>query len=301
MSTVARAAKKRPAALSSERPTRSASATGVGGARLAASEPGSRLTETFQGMLSALADPAHTGKLFPAGITKISLSITLTGGISGSIDIEGPTPKELTGGSDEEIMRLRSRVRSLIAGSNVDTSASDSTRATTYLAIVRDAVLELDGTNKENVVRFLVRTAWHEGAALTKRVQSGGGPARSFLQMEPGAAKDGVTRATQKGWLGNLATASGYSESNLKAAAADLSLGDPWPAGNLVEEGLKSADLFGVEVGRAFLSAGATPIPSDLDEQADFWESDWHRVTDAQKKAQWLANAKKVNKLLNWT
>jgi hypothetical protein len=199
------------------------------------------------------------------------------------------------------VMQLRAQVKRIITASNVDTSASELDRATTFLDIVRDAVRELDGSNKDNVVTFLVRTAWHEGAALTKRVQSAGGPARSFMQMEPGAAKDGVTRASKKGWLDSLATASGNTEADLKSAAAALSLGDPWPAGNLIEEGLKSYDLFGVEVARAYLSAGADPIPIDLAEQADYWESDWHRVTDSAKKAQWLANAKKVNKLLGWT
>lgn len=202
--------------------------------------------------------------------------------------------------ADHAIMRLRAQIKSVVASTNVDTSASESDRATAFLAIVRDAVIELDGSNKDNVVTFLVRTAWHEGAALTKRVQSGGGPARSFMQMEPGAAKDGVTRATKKGWLGILATATGDKEEDLTTAAAALSLGSAWPSGNLIEEGLKLYDLFGVEVARAYLSAGADPIPSDLDEQADYWESDWHRVTDAAKKAQWLANAKKVNKLLGW-
>lgn len=198
------------------------------------------------------------------------------------------------------VMRLRARVKSYIASGNVDITAPEKDRATTFLAIAREAVLELDGSNKDNVVTFLVRTAWHEGAALTKRVQSPSGPARSFMQMEPGAASDGVKRAKSKGWLDSLATASGNTEADLTAAAAALSLGQPWPAGNLIEEALKSFDLFGLEVARAYLSASSSPIPTDLDEQADYWESDWHRVPDPTKKAQWLANAKKVNKLLGW-
>ena len=60
------------------------------------------------------------------------------------------------------------------------------------------------------------------------------------------------------------------------------------------------ARLIGVEVARAYLSASSSAIPTDLDEQADYWESDWHRVPDPTKKAQWLANAKKLNKLLGW-
>ena len=198
------------------------------------------------------------------------------------------------------VMRLRARVKSYIASGNVDITAPEKDRATTFLAIARDAVRELDGSNKDNVVTFLVRTAWHEGAALTKRVQSPSGPARSFMQMEPGAASDGVKRAKSKGWLDSLATASGSTEAELTAAAAALSLGQPWPAGNLIEEALRSFDLFGVEVARAYLSASSSPIPTDLDEQADYWESDWHRVPNPAKKAQWLANAKKVNKLLGW-
>ena len=119
--------------------------------------------------------------------------------------------------------------------------------------------------------------------------------------MEPGAASDGVKRAKSKGWLDSLATASGNTEADLTAAAAALALGKPWPAGNLIEEALKSFDLFGVEVARAYLSAGSSVIPTDVGEQADYWESDWHRVPNAAKKAQWLVNAKKVNKLLGWT
>lgn len=199
------------------------------------------------------------------------------------------------------VMRLRAQVKRYIKASNVDITAPDKDRANSFLAIVREAVLELDGLNKDNVVTFLVRTAWHEGASLTARVQSGGGPARSFMQMEPGAASDGVKRAKNKGWLDSLATASGNTEADLTDAAAALTLGEPWPAGNLIEEALKSFDLFGVEVARAYLSTSSSVIPSVLSEQADYWETDWHRVPNAVKKAQWLANAKKVNKLLGWT
>ena len=198
------------------------------------------------------------------------------------------------------VMRLRGQVKNYIALGNVDTKAPEKDRATSFLAIVREAVSELDGSNKDNVVTFLIRTAWHEGAALTARVQSGGGPARSFMQLEPGAASDGVKRAKTKGWLDSLATASGNTEADLATAAAALSLGKPWPAGNLIEEALRSFDLFGVEVARAYLSASSSAIPSDLDEQADYWESDWHRVKNPSKKAQWLANAKKLNKILGW-
>ena len=197
-------------------------------------------------------------------------------------------------------MRLRADIERMIVASNVDTSASDVDRATSYLAVVRNAVTELDGSNKDNVVTFLVRTAWHEGAGLTKRVQSGGGPARSFMQMEPGAAKDGVIRAKKKRWLDTLATASGNTEVDLESAAADLSLSAPWPAGNLIEEGLRLYDLFGVEAARAYLSVSADPIPGELNEQADYWEDKWHGLPDAVKKAQWLSNAKKLNKVLGW-
>jgi hypothetical protein len=199
------------------------------------------------------------------------------------------------------IMRLRARVKSYIAAGNVDIAAPDTERAKTFLAIVREAVLELDGSNKDNVVTFLVRTAWHEGSALTKRVQSPSGPARSFMQMEPGAASDGVKRAKSKGWLDSLATASGNTASDITSSAAALSLGKPWPAGNLIEEALRSYDLFGVELARAYLSASSSPIPTDLDDQADYWESEWHRVPDPTKKAQWLTNAKRINKLLGWS
>jgi len=145
-------------------------------------------------------------------------------------------------------MRLRAHVKSYIASGNVDITAPEKDRATTFLAIAREAVLELDGSNKDNVVTFLVRTAWHEGAALTKRVQSPSGPARSFMQMEPGAASDGVKRAKSKGWLDSLATASLAP--------------DPWNAKKkaLFVRGTREADTIVVNVARGIVTVQAEMV-----------------------------------------
>lgn len=214
----------------------------------ATNEVPTALTETLGNVLSQLQSP----KLFPFGITKINLTLSLPGNISASINVEGPSSGKALGIHG-----------SFIRVANVDISASDADRANAYVLIVEQALLELDGVKKDNVVRFLVRTGWHEGAKLTARVQVGGGPARSFLQMEPGAAKDGVLRAKAKGWSAAVAAAGSMSETDLSAAADDLALGSPWPGGNLVESALKTYDLFGVEVGRAYLSASPTQIPTD--------------------------------------
>lgn len=247
------------------------------------------LTETLDNVLNQLQSP----KLFPFGITKINLTLSLPGNISASINVEGPGSGKAPGVHD-------SLLGGLMRVANVDIGASDADRAKAYVLIVEQALLELDGVKKDNVIRFLVRTGWHEGAKLTARVQVGGGPARSFLQMEPGAAKDGILRASAKGWSAAVAAAGSISETDLSEAADDLVLGSPWPSGNRVESALKTYDLFGVEVGRAYLSASPTQIPTDRTAQANYWESEWHRVSAPAKKAQWLANARVVDALLGW-
>lgn len=119
--------------------------------------------------------------------------------------------------------------------------------------------------------------------------------------MEPGAAIDAIDRATQKRWLDKLAAAAATTAGQLQDATGELSLGSPWPAGNLIEEKLLGYDLFALMMARAYLSRLPDAVPADIVQQSDFWEKHWHRVADPQKKAKWLEDAKRLDKLVTWS
>lgn len=195
---------------------------------------------------------------------------------------------------------VRRQLQWLATTGNVDPGSAPADRATAFHELAREALQQLDGRVRDEIAVFLVRTGWHEGADLTKRTQHPGGPGRGFIQFEPGAAKDAIGRAEQKRWLPALATAAATRGADLKSAAARLALGQPWPTGNLIESSLLSYDLFGLMLARSYLSTTSAAIPADLEAQADYWEKWWHRVTAPQKKAKWIADAKRLDGVMGW-
>lgn len=193
------------------------------------------------------------------------------------------------------------RPREPARGSNVDIGANPAERAKQFVELARIAIQSLDGSVDAAILSFHVRTGWHEGMDLTKRTQHPTGPGRGFLQMEPGAARDAIDRAVQKQWIDKIATAASTSAKPLREAASELALGKPWPAGNLVQASLLNVDIFALMAARAYLSRGAEPIPEDLVQQSEFWEAHWHRKAAPAKKAKWLADARRLDKLLDWS
>jgi hypothetical protein len=193
------------------------------------------------------------------------------------------------------------RPREPARGSNVDIGANPAERARQFVELARIAIQSLDGSVDAAILSFHVRTGWHEGMDLTKRTQHPTGPGRGFLQMEPGAARDAIDRAVQKQWIDKIATAASTTAKPLREAASELALGKPWPAGNLVQESLLNVDIFALMAARAYLSRGAEPIPEDLVQQSEFWEAHWHRKAAPAKKAKWLADARRLDKLLDWS
>lgn len=191
--------------------------------------------------------------------------------------------------------------RKLVPASNVDIGAKPAERARQFLELAHQAIQSLDGSVGAAILSFHVRTGWHEGMDLTKRTQHPSGPGRGFLQMEPGAAKDAIARAVNKRWIDKLAMAASTTAKLLEKAASDLALGRPWPVGNLIQASLLDYDIFALMAARAYLSRGPEPIPEDLVQQSEFWEAHWHRKADAAKKAKWLADARRLDKLLDWS
>lgn len=199
------------------------------------------------------------------------------------------------------LRRLADANAAVARARNVDINAPDEDRARSYEQLARACVNALGGG--EDAIRFVVRTGWHEGAKLKKRVQSAGGPARSFLQTEAQAARDAVLRAKAKSWLDELATVAGRTESELEAAAKLLptSGGSPhFPAGNLIGSLLESDDLFGVYLGRIYVTTTSDPFGSTRSEQADFWEKHWHKVPNPAAKQQFITGARQVDAWFGW-
>lgn len=169
------------------------------------------------------------------------------------------------------------------ASDNVDVAATPKDRVNHMRELVAFAVDELDETApsdaKKNTVLFLMRVAWHEGAQLTARRQSGGGPGRSFFQFEPAKAKDGVDHAITKKVIGDVAAAGGSTSKRIEDSAKDLVLGSPWPNGGLIEKLLggedEAVDLFGIYLARISLKRIPSVIPTDLDGQAEYWAKHW--------------------------
>ncbi len=155
----------------------------------------------------------------------------------------------------------------LADGGNVDKHAPPGERKRVLVELISTVVDDLDasGANPENKKSFLLHVAWHEGARLTTRIQSGEGPARSFYQMERGKAVDAVSAGTSQD-----AILSAWTE--LQGAS-----GSYFPEGNLIGNLLSSDDhdLFATYMARIALKRVSVPIGTSYEEHADYWADHW--------------------------
>jgi hypothetical protein len=218
-----------------------------------------------------------------------------------------PSSKVLNEARLRVLHQLASAAKALSTARNIDVGRPNKDRAIAYEALVRQCTTDIGGNG--DVVKFLVRTAWHEGAKIKKRIQDPKkpgdppGPARSFLQMEAQSAKDAIERAGQKSWMDELALVSGKAESNIKSAGDELPKSGQtpyFPNGNLIGSLLESDDLFGIYLGRIYITRTSDEVGSTRDKQADFWEDHWHKIKDQTKKQQFIDNAKEVDSFFGW-
>jgi len=162
--------------------------------------------------------------------------------------------------------------------SNVDPDASDAERVRVMRSIIAEVVEDLDSSGLDNKKKFMLHVAWHEGAFLKKRVQVGGGPGRSFFQLEPPRSWDAFEWAERNPWLDRLTSSSGLTEVQLRSAARDLPRdpGRPWPSGNLIEAKLAGAfDLFGTYMARIALKRLSQPVGTSNRDHAIYWADHW--------------------------
>jgi hypothetical protein len=172
----------------------------------------------------------------------------------------------------------QSRLADYTSVSNVDPNAPDEERVSTMRTIIAQVVDDLDTTDRENKKNFMLHVAWHEGAFLKRRVQNGGGPGRSFFQMEPPRSWDAYEWAEQNRWLDRLTRSSGLSDEVLRRAARDLprTSGIPWPNGNLIEAKLGGTfDLFATYMARIALKRLSQTIGNSNRDHAVYWADNW--------------------------
>jgi hypothetical protein len=182
-------------------------------------------------------------------------------------------------------------------------------RALAFFPIISAVVKDIDSssTSQDNIKRFLIHVAWHEGARLTTRIQSAGGPARSFFQFEAFRAKETLAIAHTKGWSGKLAAASGQTEKDLSDAQAQLPDYDPkdsscsfFPDGNLIKTLLETNDSFGTYLARIAFTAFAAAIGNTNAQHADYWYKYWKRSggDETKLKATFIKEAGEVDALI---
>ncbi|MES0156361.1 hypothetical protein NKJ81_22535 [Mesorhizobium sp. M0018] len=182
-------------------------------------------------------------------------------------------------------------------------------RARALFPIISATVNDLDGSPNNNVKRFLIHLAWHESRRLLTRIQDpkkpGGtpGPARSFYQFEAYRAKEAVVYARQKGVADKLAKAGQISESDLKAAEAQIpaDVTKPYfPSGNKIGDLLEVNDTFATYLVRIDFMHIAASIGSTNADHAAYWFAHW-KVTDpdpAAVKATFEREANEVDALI---
>jgi hypothetical protein len=187
-------------------------------------------------------------------------------------------------------------MRHMLAG-NVDTSADNPVRVQQLWTLISAVVGDLDDSgNLDNKKRFMLHLAWHEGARITAREQGGGGPARSFYQLEREKAIDAVDFANTQGWVGKLADAAGLGSANTQPIldAWNELKQDPnnpsFPDNNLIEQNLHINDLFGTYMARIALKRITDPIGTSNQEHAQYWADHWKIKFDSDdQKAQLIA------------
>lgn len=186
---------------------------------------------------------------------------------------------------------------------NVNVDANDATRVASMWELISDAVDDIQSQSsadvKDNVKRFLLHVAWHEGRFLRTRVQdpknngATPGPGRSFFQLEPPRAKDAVDYAKQREpdrhWLTLLATRSGLSKQELETASIELLLSaTTWPANSKIETCLRESDLFGVYMTRMALARLPAVIPPGNREHATYWADNWKKIFKSPEERELL-------------
>ena len=168
---------------------------------------------------------------------------------------------------------------------NVDTSASDQDRATAMWNVVSTVATDFDAAgSQDNTQRFMMYIAWHEGNQLLQRVQGGGGPARSFFQIQGASAQTAYNSSSMTDTrINTLASYTGSKSADLISAFESLTSSASFPDGNLIGTLLGGSDIFGGYVARALLKTfpAALPQPSVppvalFQPQADYWFQYWH-------------------------
>lgn len=196
---------------------------------------------------------------------------------------------------------------------NVPITAGDAVRVQTLAALITQALadLETSGTVESggafsrrlaSTERFLLRVAWFESVGLYRRQQGAKGPARSLYQIEPIRALAGCRMAVRRGWMDELAAACGQPEAVIGSACATLTASG-WPRANLVEECLRTNDLFATYLARICLEPVPALLPGDPHGQAELWAATWKRVFGSpaqreQEKAAFVRAAVRVDQLL---
>jgi hypothetical protein len=177
-------------------------------------------------------------------------------------------------------------------------------RAQALQVIINNCINDVDDNPSDNVKRFLLHVAWHEGAKLKTRIQGGGGPGRSFYQFEAYRAREGMEYARTLGLNDLLVTSSGSTASALKAASDQLSDSTDesyFPDGNLIKTLLETNDTFGTYLVRIEFKRFSEAIGPTNQNHTDYWYKYW-KGTDpdpAGVKAQFLSNCNAVDQLLS--
>ena len=171
------------------------------------------------------------------------------------------------------------------APSNVDTNASDQDRANALWNIVSTVGRDFDAAaSADNTQRFMMYIAWHEGNQLTQRLQGGGGPARSFFQIQGASAQTAYNSSSMTDTrIDTLASYTGSTRDDIIAAFQALTSSPSFPDGNLISRLLQNSDIFGAYVARALLWTFPAALPQPavppvalFQPQADYWFQYWH-------------------------
>lgn len=172
---------------------------------------------------------------------------------------------------------------------DVDPSAPEAERVATFWPLLGAVVADMDGAAsaaaRKNIQRFLLHVAWHEGLRLTRRVQLGNGPARSFFQLEAHRAKEAALYARREGWVSKLATAAGTTDQLIDSATNALPTFDPndpngsarFPVPNDIETALRTRDLFGIYLTRIAFKSVPEAVPTTNAGHATYWYRYWKR------------------------
>lgn len=168
---------------------------------------------------------------------------------------------------------------------NVDPNASAQDRVNAMWNIVSAVAVDFDSaTSQDNTQRFMIYIAWHEGNLLTQRIQQGGGPARSFFQIQGASAQTAYNSSSMTDTrINTLAGFTGSTHDAIVNAFEALTSSASFPAGNLIASLLESSDIFGAYVARALLWSFPAPLPQPalppvalFQPQADYWFQYWH-------------------------